>query len=383
MGHPDAPPPESEYPAQTGMVQSPQTLPATQQNGSAIAPQQSMSMIEGRNDTAVAAAAATASALVQARYTMAQLRPRNWMNVYAAVMQTCARSSFAEKATWTLERWDQRAKNGRGAMVPYSGPTIRFAEEVFRAAGNLDIRVDVLSENPEFRTLSVSVIDMESLLCYSRPIVLHKRMERAKLKEGQLALGQRLNSSGKIVYIVEATDDDLRNKQGAEVSKIMRTDGLRMIPADIVEDALQRCAEVVKAEIKADPAAVAKRLAYNFYKLGVQADQIEKFLGKPLHAVKELDLETLRGIHGAMSESGTTWDEEIALRNDHKDDDSGDAGAGATGTDPKTPPPVSAQRGAAGMAERVNAAREAAKAGKTPAANATTNATQREPGQEG
>ena len=49
-----------------------------------------------------------------------------------------------------------------------------------------------------------------------------------------------MNSYGDTVYLVEATEDDLLTKQAAHVSKVIRTAALRLLPSDILEEAMEQ-----------------------------------------------------------------------------------------------------------------------------------------------
>lgn len=376
MGHPDAPPDEYDNRAQTGMVRQPESQVSQFQPQMPM--QQSAGVIAGSSETSVAAAAATAKALIESRYLIAQHRPRNWLNVLNKLIDACRRPSFAQKAEYAIPRWNNALRKN----VDITGPTIRFAEECFRNAGNLDVRVDITNETPEHRHLLVSVIDLESNLAYSRPVILSKTREAQTLRPGQVAKATRQNATGALIYIVETTEDDLTTKQNAAISKLIRTDGLRMIPADIVEDALAVARVTRTKEGKEDPAGVAKRLAYGFYKLGVDTDQLEKYLGKRMHVVNADDVQMLTGLHSALSDGDVSWENLMKEREDMRkretdngkgedkgaDDNGQDAGGNGAGV-ASTP---------AAAAAGVNGARERAAARK--AAQDTTR--QREPGDE-
>lgn len=250
-------------------------------------------------ETASTAVAAQAKASIEARYTMAMHRPRNWMEVAVKLNDACRRPGVAEEAEYKLSR-------GGKEIV---GPSIRFAEEALRAAGNILSEVTVVFDDDEKRIVRITMTDLESNWSIPRDIVLNKTVERRDVKSGQKVLSSRTNSENKVVYTVQATEDDLLFKQNALVSKVMRTDGLRLIPTDIKDDALAIAAETRRTRDAKDPAGAAKKIAAKFFALGVSVTQLEDFLGKPLTALVETEIEALRLMYGALSEGEATWAE--------------------------------------------------------------------------
>lgn len=334
-------------------------------------------VIVAQGETAASSAAATAKAMVEARYIIAQHKPRNWLTVLSMLMESCQRPGFAAKTEYALPRWDARQRK----TVHITGPTIRFAEEALRCAGNVDIRADVMLDDAEKRIVFVSVLDLQSNTNYGRSVVIPKVIERAKLKDGQTAKGQRVNSEGKIVFIVDATEDELLMKQNAAVSRVIRSDGLRLIPFDIKETALMVAATTRQKENATDPSAVAKRLSFGFFKLGVDADQLEKYLGKRLNAVNAADLEILNKLHESLSDGEITWQELVTMKAEGRDELTHDAnGSGSTDTASNG---AAAGPGAAGLRERLSQRNGGAKADTpTPKADAQIPERQREPGED-
>jgi hypothetical protein len=178
-------------------------------------------------ETAAAAVAAQVDAQIRARYALALQRPRDLDNVRAKLLKAAGRPRFAEVARYSVPRGKQ-----------VTGPSIRFAEEAARALGNLSIESTVIHDDSERRIVRVTVVDCESNLPYSQDVVVEKFVERSNLKAGQEAISSRLNSQGKVVYRVPANEDDLITKQGALTSKALRNLILRILPADILDEAI-------------------------------------------------------------------------------------------------------------------------------------------------
>lgn len=309
----------------------------------------SAGVVSAEGETASAAAAATAKAMVEARYIIAQHRPRNWMTVMSKLIESCKRPSFAAKCEYALPRWDARQRK----EVFITGPSIRFAEEALRAAGNVDIRADVMLDDADKRIVFISVLDLESNTNYGRAIVVKKQQERATLKKGQVALGQRLNSQGQPVYIVEITEDELLMKQNAAVSRVIRSDGLRLIPFDIREDAINVARATREKENATDPGAVAKRLAFSFYQIGVETEALEKYLGKKLTAVTAKELESLRMTLQGIADGDITWEEVLAAKRGESAEVADSTAKGTEGVKERLRQRASAEKAAEPTRERV------------------------------
>src|SRR6188474_3293042 len=188
-------------------------------------------------ETASSAAAAQATAAVQARYLMALRNPRDWDDVRVRIMKEVERPGFAEVA-WYVK------PIGAGVQ----GLSIRFAEAAMRCMGNLLPEAPIVYDSPTFRMLRVMLTDLESNLTWSKDVIVGKTVERRQLRRGQVALQVRTNSGGEPTYLVEATEDEIASKEGANVSKVMRTHALRMLPGDIQDAAKKRILEIRSGE---------------------------------------------------------------------------------------------------------------------------------------
>lgn len=252
-------------------------------------------------ETASVAAAAQAKAQVEARYVMALQRPRDLDNVRVKLLRECTRPGFAAVARY-------RKPVGQGV----EGPSIRFAEAAMRALGNLLPEVSTVYDDRSKRIVRVSLTDLESNLTFSKDVVIEKTVERSFLKTGQEVIATRLNSQGKPVHLVHATDDDLLNKENALVSKALRTAALRVLPGDILEECMTKVQETLRAADAADPDAARKKLADAFAAINVQPASLAKYLGHELATVSPAELVELRAIYAAIKEGETTWHEALA-----------------------------------------------------------------------
>lgn len=246
-------------------------------------------------ETSAAAVAAKAQALVQARYVMAMKNPRDMDVVRVNLLKACKRTAFAEKAIWS--------KPQGGKTI--EGPSIRFAEEALRAVRNVDVDTTTSFEDDEKRIVQVCVTDLEANLTYKTDVSIEKTVERSNAK-GRTVLSKRKNSSGYDTYIVVATEDEMVGKTASIVSKMLRTNGLRVVPSDIVEEALTLCRRTMADETKRDPDAARKKLVDAFAEMGVKPDALKTYLGHDVGSCSPTEIEELRGVYTAVKE-GTSW----------------------------------------------------------------------------
>lgn len=254
-------------------------------------------------NTANAAIEAAARANVQARFAMALQRPRDPDLARERLMKECKRTSFAKVATWTIPN--------RG-----SGFSIRFAEAALRVWGNVGVDAIVLYDDAERRVLNLVVTDYEAPITYTRPLVIAKTMERNSIKKGQTVRNVRVGSDGQRVYVIEATDQDMAQKQGSEVSKAIRAEGLRLIPGDILDDCKRQLRETLTSEAARDPDAARKTILDGFASIHVSAAALKAYVGKELLQCSPAELEELRGIWVAIRDGQTTWQDILADKDD-------------------------------------------------------------------
>jgi hypothetical protein len=252
---------------------------------------------EQRAETASTALAARARAQVEARFVMARQFPRDLMLAREKLMADCRRPSFADAAIYDKPV----GKDG------IQGPSIRLAEAAARALGNIHSESITVYDDAWKRIITVVATDLEANVSYDGTITVEKTVERRQLRKGQDAVNQRVNSYGDPVFVVQATDDEILNKQNALVSKALRTQLLRLVPGDLLDEAMGTCRDTMKNREAADPAAGKKRMCDAFAELGVTVQQLTEFLG---HGVAETTVEELvrmRALFAAIRENETTW----------------------------------------------------------------------------
>jgi hypothetical protein len=273
-------------------------------------------------------AAAQVTAEVNARYGMALKNPRNMGQVRQALLAECKRPRFAEVARYALPRGNCKECKGRGCGVcdgtgknMVRGWTIRFAEACMRALKNVYVRTAVVADSPQKRSLAVGVLDLESNTTYSADVVFEKTVERRGFfRDGkeQAPAGNvvavRKNSYGDNLYVVVATDEEVNVKQAALVSKMIRTLLLRIVPGDLLDEALDEVhATVAAGDAAVDPAADRKKLEDAFAALGVSPVMLASYLGCPLEARTPAQGKLLKGVYQSLKAGETTWAEVVRM----------------------------------------------------------------------
>lgn len=253
-----------------------------------------------RDSNATQALVAKARADIEARWTMALHRPRNMDQVRSMLLKECRRPGFAESAIY-------RKPVGDGV----EGLSIRFAEAAARAFGNIAMEVSQIYDDETTRVMRVSATDLESNVTWPMDVTVTKVVERRELRRGQAAIAHRTNSHGATVYVVQASDDELLNKQGALVSKALRTCILRIIPGNLQDEAYEVCNAILADRSAKDPDAARNAVCDAFSSLNVSPTDLEDWLGHDLAVATPAEIERLRRLYVAVRDGEISWPEAL------------------------------------------------------------------------
>lgn len=283
---------------------TPETLPAQRRHVPAVRERQELTARETSAlvETASTAVAAHAKAAIEARYSVALHRRRDIDDVRVALVKECSRPGFAQVAKYRVPRGGKQIE----------GASIRFAEAAIRIMGNISIETPTIYDDPTRRIVRVEATDLETNASYSKDLAIEKTVERSTVKPGQAVLGERINSSGKKVYLLEATEDDFAVKEAALVSKAIRTLGLRLLPGDLLDEAMQQVEETLRNRAAQDPDAERKAIADGFAKVNVAPSHLKQYLGHELSQCTPAALVDLRKLLRALLDGQTTWAEVMA-----------------------------------------------------------------------
>ncbi len=290
-------------------------------------------------EVAASSSAALAKATIEAKFAIAYKNPRNVEAATERILAACKRPKFAERAIYSKPGAKLLNKStGQWEQTFYRGKSIRFAETAIGAWGNVDVSAVTAWEDEEKRLIRITVTDLETNLSYTDEVMVDKIVERKKLKEGQESIGTRKNQNGDTVFLVRATEDELKNKVNAAKSFSIRNSGLRLIPSDIQEDA-EEAIKATNAAATQDRAATGRKVADSFNTLGITTRDIEQFLGHKVSECNAEELENLRGIYSAIQDGEAKWSDYMP----EKTVDKGSHVDAATMFKNATPPPAAPQ----------------------------------------
>lgn len=255
------------------------------------------------NETAAGAAAAQVKALVEARYMVALSRPRDMDQVREKLLKECKRPSFAEVARYNKPI-------GKGII----GPSIRFAEAAIRCMGNIVIDEMTVYDDPDKRIIQVSVTDLEGNVPYTTSVTIEKTVERRNKKADDVVIRERTNSYGDRVYILQAGEDEILNKKNAIISKAIRTLGLRHVPGDLIDEAMELVTKTMADRDAQDPDAARRKILDAFAALNVPIAELKKYVGHDLASMSPAEIADMRALHSAIKDGEATWKSAIEAR---------------------------------------------------------------------
>lgn len=255
--------------------------------------------------------AAKARANIEAACIMAERHPRSWLNVRTQMLNECRRPGFCESARYSLPRKKYNQDTGKWDDTAIIGFSIRFAEAALRYMSNMSAGSEVVYEDDEKQIVLVTVRDFESNTSVETSVNVPKRIEKKRLKKGDVPISSRQNSYGDTVFLVQATDDEIAMKANSLVSKAMRNSILRMLPGDIADECEEMIAKTKADKHAADPMAAIKKVTDAFAALRVMPDQLEKYIGHELATITPKELDDLRGVCVAIKDGDVTWVEAL------------------------------------------------------------------------
>lgn len=217
--------------------------------------------------------AARTVAEIQAQVFMAKQFPRNENQARARILRSCQRPGLASKAIYTYPKGGQRV----------TGPSIRLAEALAQAWGNLDFNTVIL-EQRETESVCLSYCwDVETNTRASRSFIVPHKISAKN--------GERVLTDPREIY-------ELAANQGA---RRLRACILSIIPGDIVDEAMSACNETLSGGNKKPLIDRLRELAdrfANYY--SVPLESIERYFGYPLDTFTEMDGIALAGIYTAL-----------------------------------------------------------------------------------
>lgn len=247
---------------------------------------QDLSMIKNDNDLGfakpqikqeetglIASTEARAVAEVQASYVIAKKFPRNQHESYMNIIDACKRPFLAEQAMYAYPRG--------GSLV--TGPSIRLAEAMAQAWGNLDCGVREISQSNGVSVAEAYAIDLQTNTRVTK--IFHVPHVR-DTKKGR----QKLTDARDIYEMVA--------NQG---SRRLRACILGILPGDVIEAAVSQCKKTMESG-EVPLVDRIRMMVQKFDELGVKVEHLEKRLGHKLEATISSEIVTLQGIYKSIKD---------------------------------------------------------------------------------
>lgn len=290
-------------------------------------------------DRQATALAAAAEAQIKAQVWAARSYPRNLPSVLDRALAQVKRPAVAERAVYAVPRGGQTIE----------GLSIKAANILRAAMGNIITDDMVVADTDEYRTITVSAMDLESNTSERRTVVVSKTVERKgrRGRDGKPAApdrevigAPRLNSYGDLVWKCRATEDEIVMVQNAACSKARRNCILALVPQDI-QDALQDTAQRVKASVGAkNRAAALDSIRQGFSRKGITTAEVSAYLGRELEQATVEEITMLQGLVTSIVEGHVSWKEVVRSREEARE-------AAAEPAPTATPPPATGRKRAA------------------------------------
>lgn len=209
---------------------------------------------------------------VQGAIFMAKQFPRDEYAAIGRIERMCERMSLAEQATYSYPRGGKQV----------TGPSIRLAEAIAQAWGNIDCGVIELENKNGASELMAYAWDLET---NTRVTKMFKVKHVRDTKKGSSAL-----TDSRDIYEATANFGARR----------LRACILSVIPGDVVERAVDVCKETVTNKDKTPIADRIKKLEKAFKELGINRDQLEEYAQRNLNEFGRDEIFALQGVYKAI-----------------------------------------------------------------------------------
>lgn len=216
-----------------------------------------------------------AIAQVQAAMTIAKRFPRDPQEAFVRIQKTCQIGAVAEDAEYSFPRGGKTVR----------GPSIRLAEVIAGAWGNIDYGVVELSRGDAESVAMTYAWDLETNTRSFRQFVVPHRRDTS---EG----GKDLSS-----------DRDIYEHIANQGSRRVRACLLQVIPGYVIDAAVEKSRETIAKGLSNIPMAErAASMVKAFAEFGVTEAQIVKWLKHPVAEMIEKEFIDLRSVYKTIKD---------------------------------------------------------------------------------
>lgn len=233
-------------------------------------------------------AIARVEAELKGAMVLAKQFPRDEEKAFLKIKKTCERPGFAEAATYAFPRGNKTV----------TGPSVDLAREMFKIWGNGLAGLRILSVTDEEIHIVGYAYDAETNTRFEAEDKFAKRHQR-KVDAG----GGRMVTK----WITIEDERDLRELINRRGAICLRNAILQVLPADLVDAALERCRETKRkgAGSGADRDEKIRKWLEWFSKKGVSIEMIDRYLGHPTKDMSADEYAELVGIAKSMQDGNT------------------------------------------------------------------------------
>lgn len=213
-----------------------------------------------------------AIAEVHAALMIARMNPRDERVSMDRILKACERPTLADAAVYNY------AKGG----TDVSGPSIRLAEAMAQAWGNMQYGLRELEQVNGESTVQAYAWDVEtntrSEITFQVPHIRHTKSGAYPIKDPRE------------IY-------ELIANQGA---RRKRACILAVIPGDVTEEAVKQCEQTMRISADTSPEVIQKMVATFGAEFGVTKEQIEKRIQRKLEAIQPAHVVSLKKIYVSL-----------------------------------------------------------------------------------
>ena len=280
--------------------------------------------VEHSAETQSSATAAREQAAVQARYLMALRNPRDTENFRVALLKECKRPGFAEMAEYCRPVGKKKDPASGEWIEQYAvGPSVHLIRTAISLYWNMMVDSATMYESQDTRIVHAYALDLQTNVSQARTIVVSKIIEKRGQRkgkdvvapEGREVVGERVNTYGEKVFLVIATEDEVRIKESRLIAIAQRENGRAILPRDIIDEARMLARATVANQDAKDPDAALRKLVDSFAELNVKPADLAEYLGHQLDKIVPAEIKDLRGAFVGLRDGETTWSELMAAKN--------------------------------------------------------------------
>ena len=232
---------------------------------------------------------------VQAAMVIAKKFPRDQVAAYERIIEACRRPTLAEGALYAYPRGGQTI----------TGPSIRLAEAIAQAWGNLQFGIRELSQSGGESEVEAFAWDIETNTRQVKVFqVPHKRVARGQVKS---------LTDPRDIYEMVAN-------QGA---RRLRACILGVIPGDVIEAAVRQCEKTMQGNSGKPLHDRIRDMVVYFKDLGVTQAMLEQRLGHKIDATIDVEIVNLKKIYQSLRD-GMSKREDWFKTNEPPQDDRAD-----------------------------------------------------------